>query len=113
MLLGKLIQEYLLDGGMIRFALVALTPFLFCITMFAAMCVVGSVVRQRMTGLRSPSNKTLVPDNWPSQPGFAEVHVLQRRTAQAYDWRAEPRYCPTARVQGAAGRSVKNLTNHL
>lgn len=84
MLLGKLIQEYLLDGGMIRFALVALTPFLFCITMFAAMCVVGSVVSRRMmvyaVRLIRPQFQIIGPVNQVSQKSMYFSGVPPKRT---------------------------------
>ncbi|WRT65030.1 uncharacterized protein IL334_001972 [Kwoniella shivajii] len=41
--LRSLIKEYLLDGSALRFVLFIFAPGLFCITSFAALCVIGSV----------------------------------------------------------------------
>ncbi|WVR04423.1 hypothetical protein IAU60_001425 [Kwoniella sp. DSM 27419] len=41
--LRKLLQEFLLDGSGLRFVLLIFAPGLFCISSFAAMCVIGSV----------------------------------------------------------------------
>jgi hypothetical protein len=42
--LGTLIKEYALDGGVARFALFIFAPALFCIATFACMCLIGSIV---------------------------------------------------------------------
>ncbi|KAL7424393.1 hypothetical protein Q5752_000075 [Cryptotrichosporon argae] len=43
--LRTLVKEFMLDGGYVRFALVAFFPLLFAVSTFACQCVVGSVAQ--------------------------------------------------------------------